>query len=934
MRVELFPFQKKAVTDLRIKLAEALGSYHRTHIPQVVSLQAPTGSGKTIIMAALVEDIYFGTEQFTEQPEAIFVWLSDSPELNAQSKQKFDLKADKIRFGQCVTIEDESFDMEMLDDGHIYFLNTQKLGKAGNLGKHSDTRQYTIWETLANTVREKSDRLYFLIDEAHRGAQGREAGKATSIMQRFLKGSPEVKLPPMPVVIGISATAERFNKLVGDTTSTLQKCIVSANDVRTSGLLKDRIVITYPDDPQRNNEMALLQAATDEWRKKCEHWYQYSYEQHYAQVNPIFLIQVLAGSGKAVSDTKLDDVIAKVEERLGTRFREHEVVHTFGSTPALTINGLQVERIEPSEISEDKRIRVVLFKENLSTGWDCPRAETMMSFRHAEDATYIAQLLGRMVRTPLQCHILVDDSLNDVRLYLPYFNQNTVKSVIDELQSTEGGDIPTVIDGESLEQQVYVSWTVHTQHHREAQQVPGQISFSNLTTCAVTPIQPATQLGQNRLSGDAPVHHTEEPYVPNPVHPQTEPTLTVPVKPTSARTETSPAGVQTRMAGAGIDREAITKFINDQSLLTYMVRSVKINNYMKSLLNLASLLTREAIFPAATDEVKADVVDMIRHYAEELRYTGKYKELASQVLSFKLSVRVFDVFGESLDNGMAQGFLAASESDLDRQLRAADARMSGYGFPNCYGQQYFNEDDPSAYKIDCILFAADDDCIATMNRYAEKKFHGLNDKYRKYIVGKSEKCRKQYSDIIADGDVISKHSFTLPETISVKNEKDGKEYDNHLFADENGVAIIKLNGWEDDLIAEEEKRPDFVCWLRNPPRVSWSLCIPYEINGEVKATYPDFLIIRGDPELNYVVDILEPHNPEFKDNLGKAKGFAKYAENEPCIGRVQLIRTGKDAAGKTRFKRLDLSHGAVRDKVLKAQNNDELDHILETDGIF
>ena len=43
----------------------------------------------------------------------------------------------------------------------------------------------------------------------------------------------------------------------------------------------------------------------------------------------------------------------------------------------------------------------------------------MMSFRHAEDATYIAQLLGRMVRTPLQCHIMVDDSLNDVRLYLP-----------------------------------------------------------------------------------------------------------------------------------------------------------------------------------------------------------------------------------------------------------------------------------------------------------------------------------------------------------------------------------------------------------------------------------------------------------------------------------------------------------------------------------
>ena len=91
MKVELFPFQKKATTELRMKTAEALGSYHRTHTPQVVSLQAPTGSGKTIIMASLIEDILFGTDQYAEQPEAIFVWLSDSPALNEQSKQKIDL---------------------------------------------------------------------------------------------------------------------------------------------------------------------------------------------------------------------------------------------------------------------------------------------------------------------------------------------------------------------------------------------------------------------------------------------------------------------------------------------------------------------------------------------------------------------------------------------------------------------------------------------------------------------------------------------------------------------------------------------------------------------------------------------------------------------------------------------------------------------------
>ena len=103
---------------MRLRVAMALNNYRMLKIPQVVSLQAPTGSGKTIIISALIEDIFYGSEQFTEQPEAIFVWLSDSPQLNEQSKQKIELKADKVRMDQCVVISDESFDREILEDGH------------------------------------------------------------------------------------------------------------------------------------------------------------------------------------------------------------------------------------------------------------------------------------------------------------------------------------------------------------------------------------------------------------------------------------------------------------------------------------------------------------------------------------------------------------------------------------------------------------------------------------------------------------------------------------------------------------------------------------------------------------------------------------------------------------------------------------------------
>lgn len=947
MKVELFPFQQKAVDTLRMYAANALNSYRNIHVPQVISLQAPTGSGKTIVMAALIEDIYFGNDRFAEQPDAIFVWLSDSPALNEQSRQKIDLKADKVRFGQCVTIEESSFDMEELEDGHIYFLNTQKLSKTGNLGQQGDGRTYTIWQTLENTAKNKADRLYFIIDEAHRGMQGREAGKATSIMQRFLKGSPAHHLSPMPVVIGMSATSDRFNKLIEGTTSTLSKVVVSSNEVRASGLLKDRILITYPDDPTRHNDMAVLQKATDEWQKKCEHWYQYSYEQHYAQVNPVFVIQVLAGSGNAVSATNLNDVLAKIEERSGIQFKENEVVHTFGSTGDLTINGLRVPHIEPEQITEDRRVRIVFFKENLSTGWDCPRAETMVSFRRAEDATYIAQLLGRMVRTPLQCHINVDDYLNDVRLFLPYFNRDAVKKVVDELQATEGGEIPTIIDSESLENAQYTTWTVHP-HRRITQQIPGQVGmdFSTPVQPSVTSVGDRATMEEKEGEGDSSDagqanQDTMPPYEVRDVHPQTEPTplipLVHPTQQTEAPRQMQPEVVQMTLLPE-IDRPGIIKYINEQGFLTYYVRTARIHNYLRSLLDLASLLTQTGVYPSANAEISNDVVGMIHDYAESLRANGQYNELSKQVLQFKLLVDVFDVFGETVHNNYEQMDAYSSEEDIDRQLRAADAKLGGFGFDRKYGVIYFVPDNPNAFKIDVILFAADENSITELYQYAERKFHELNDNHRRAVARLTDYYKRQYDTIVANSDVVTRHNLTLPETHTVRIDEDGKRYENHLYVDgETGFAQIKLNGWESQLIDEETARSDFVCWLRNPSgRGSWGVCMPYEDDGETRATYPDFIIIRQDnaSPTDYIVDILEPHNPVFRDNLGKARALAQYAADESKIGRVQLIREDRDVAGRKRFKRLDMGKGMIRNSVLHATSNDELDHLFDLYGTF
>ncbi len=941
MNVELFPFQTIAVNELRAKTAEALGSYYRTHTPQVVSLQAPTGAGKTIIMVSLVEDILYGTESYSEQPNAIFVWLSDSPQLNEQSKNKF-LKSDKISVSHCITVREDNFDQEVFDDGNIYFINTQKITKTANLCKHSDTRQYTIWETIENTAKQKSDRLYFIIDEAHRGMQDKnESGKATTIMQRFLKGAPDFGLTaPVPLVIGVSATAARFNNLIGDINSTLQKVIVKPADVRSSGLLKDRIVITYPNDAQKSNEMAVLDAATDEWISKVKHWAQYCKEQHYKYINPVFVIQVKSGTGRNVSDSNLDDIIAKIEDKLKIRFHENDIVHTFGDVSTLTLNGLKVHHIEPNDIVDDLRVKIVLFKENLSTGWDCPRAETMMSFRKAEDVTYIAQLLGRMVRTPMQSHIRVDDSLNDVRLFLPYFNRDNVESVVKELQDSECGDIPAVIDSETIEQPVYKTYTVHTAHSRGStvdNVNQGVFDFYGDSSESITETsQPHTSISDSVKEPDVPYF----PQVENVVEKTTDvskldtPSTQHTDNKTTVEQKSEPE--QAELFISTIDREAVTKFINDTALLTYVVRSVKISSYLKSLTSLVSLLTHQNIDLSALGTITKDVVDMIHQYAEKLRASGDYEQKAKDILTYKLSIKIFDVFGKDLSEGQIKDSFYLSNTELDRQLRAVDSKLAGFGFPQAYGQQYYDPDKPDDFKIDCILFAIDEECMAELNKYAEKKFHEYNDANRRYIVEKSESVKKQYSDIISDGDIVSKHNFSLPEEIIVPEDSTGKEYSNHLFADEKtGKAKIKLNTWEDGVIEEEQERSDFICWIRNSSRTSWSLTIPYEINNVVRPAYPDFLIIRRDKksQTGYVIDILEPHNPDFKDNLPKAKGFARYAEAEPKIGRIQLIRKAKDGR-KYRFKRLDFSKGEIRQKVLAMQTSDELDHLFDTDGFF
>ena len=436
MRDILFPFQEDALVKLHTRIRNAHNVWALDN-PQVISFSAPTGAGKTVIATALFEDILYGSADCDAEPDSIFIWLSDSPALNEQSRMKIESKSDKIPVRDLVTI-DSSFNAEYLEPGHIYFLNTQKLGTDKLLTSTGDAHSHTIWETITNTAQRQPKQFYMVIDEAHRGTNvsDRAANKAQSIMQKFIKGSPEDGLCIMPLVIGISATPQRFEALLSGTDSAVQKVAVPPEEVRESGLLKDRIIIHYP-DMALGADMTMFRQSIQNWQEKCRHWSAYHDKQGDRDVKPILVVQVDDGSDREVTKTDLDTCIDILQDTLGRKMNPGEVVHTFHDHGVINVRDVEIRPIEPERIEEDTQVQIVFFKMNLSTGWDCPRAEAMMSFRSANDFTFIAQLLGRMIRTPLARRIQSDAELNNVSLFLPYFDDRTVKDVIRALNENE-----------------------------------------------------------------------------------------------------------------------------------------------------------------------------------------------------------------------------------------------------------------------------------------------------------------------------------------------------------------------------------------------------------------------------------------------------------------------------------------------------------------
>ena len=392
MKFTLKDYQRDAVLDALTNIKKARRLWHAERDKTAFSLTAVTGAGKTVMAAAAFEALFHGDDDFNFDAEkgAVVIWFSDDPSLNEQTRFRLMEASDRINHGDMVVVE-HPFSRRKFEAGKIYFLNTQKFGKNSLLVRgfegeddmvtqvRPDAQAYTLWDTIRNTIEDPSLTLYLVLDEAHRGMGGAAPKERGTIVQRLINGFGG--MPGIPVVWGISATVERFNQAIESAGKhiKLPNVVVDPAKVQESGLIKDTILVDIPDEAG-DFDTVLVRRGTDKLRESSDAWRAYAKQQTDAGiVVPLMVLQV--------PNTPDPNEIGRALDTIFERYPSlpHAcVAHVFGDHTTQRFGNHDVPYIEPQRVQESTWVRVLIAKDAISTGWDCPRAEVMVSFRPAK----------------------------------------------------------------------------------------------------------------------------------------------------------------------------------------------------------------------------------------------------------------------------------------------------------------------------------------------------------------------------------------------------------------------------------------------------------------------------------------------------------------------------------------------------------------------
>lgn len=382
-------YQELAMDELRDK-ANAL---FKKDGPRILVLKAPTGSGKTLMMAEWMMrlcDPYSRTDGKTFS----FIWIAVN-KLHDQShdtlKKFYELKGAGLRCSYFNELEDKH-----IRQNEILFLNWASINNEDKVIVRANERDNNL-STVVERTKDAGRTVILVIDESHHTAKSENS---LAIIKNI-----EPK-----ITIEVSATPQ--------IAELDEKVTVEIEDVRAEEMIKKEIVINtgfedYVIDKRKKDQTAdelVLQAAL---KKRLE--LKKKFEAEDSGVNPLLLIQ-LPDTKQGMPD-KREEVEAALAKLGYTRKNGRLAVYLSEKD-----NKVNLENIEKNESEVD----VLIFKQAIALGWDCPRAAILVLFRQwkAETMTFSIQTLGRIMRMPEHKHYK-DEDLNIAYLFTSLSDINT-----------------------------------------------------------------------------------------------------------------------------------------------------------------------------------------------------------------------------------------------------------------------------------------------------------------------------------------------------------------------------------------------------------------------------------------------------------------------------------------------------------------------------
>lgn len=183
-------FQEKAVNQLLDFTFDAL---HEPQPQTQILLEAPTGSGKTVMMAALIERII---EEIPMQTglsnEVAFIWIAPNT-LHIQSYNSLKNLYNDANKLRCVDLSEMSTN-PVLNHRELLFVNWSTIDKEKNIWR-KDNESNTNIETLIENTKADGVKIILVIDEAHLSAF---SGKQAIAVRNLIKADVELLITATP----------------------------------------------------------------------------------------------------------------------------------------------------------------------------------------------------------------------------------------------------------------------------------------------------------------------------------------------------------------------------------------------------------------------------------------------------------------------------------------------------------------------------------------------------------------------------------------------------------------------------------------------------------------------------------------------------------------------------------------------------------------